>query len=226
MLIFIGLCCIILLCEVTMKEKTKKLIPNFITLSRIIALVIGFILFIREKTLMSICLYIYGAISDALDGYFARKWDAHTRFGGYLDAVSDKFYTLSIIIISVIYGNYLVIMVAVLEIIIAIINYLVLRKNGSTYTERVGKFKMTLEFNLLIISLFMIKIKYLWYIYIVFLILTLYFQIQCICAYINQRDNKKYGLEIDYTGKTAKEKSRLLLYEFRYYLLHPVKIIK
>ncbi|MBQ8192484.1 MAG: CDP-alcohol phosphatidyltransferase family protein [Bacilli bacterium] len=209
-----------------MKEKIKKVLPNIITLSRVIALVIGFILFLKEKIVMSICLYIYGSISDALDGYLARKWNAYTKLGGYLDATSDKLYALSIIVISVMYGNYLILIVSILEIIISIINYLVIRKNGSAHTERVGKFKMTLEFILLITSLIMIKIKHLWYLYVVMLILTVYFQLQCINAYINQKNNKKQGLEIDYTGKSFKEKSKLLLYEFKYYLMHPVKIIK
>lgn len=209
-----------------MKEKIKKVLPNIITLSRVIALVIGFILFLKEKIIMSICLYIYGSISDALDGYLARKWNAYTKLGGYLDATSDKLYALSIIVISVMYGNYLILIVSILEIIISIINYLVIRKNGSAHTERVGKFKMTLEFILLITSLIMIKIKHLWYLYVVMLVLTVYFQLQCINAYINQKNNKKQGLEIDYTGKSFKEKSKLLLYEFKYYLIHPVKIIK
>lgn len=209
-----------------MKERLKKMVPNIITLSRVVSLVAGFILFINDKEMASICLYIYGSVSDAFDGYFARKWNAYTKLGSYLDAISDKFYALSIIIISVIYGNYLIIIVALLELIIAIINYLVMKKNGSVHTERVGKFKMTLEFILLIVSLLSIKIKYFWYMFIVLLILTIYFQIQCINAYINQKNNKKQGLDIEYKGKSTIEKTKLLLSEFKYYLLNPVKVIK
>ena len=212
-----------------MKEKLKKIVPNLITLSRIAALIIGFMLFIKEKVVASICLYIYGSVSDAFDGYFARKFSAYTKLGSYLDAISDKFYALSIIIISVIYGNYLIIIVAALELLISIINYIVIKKNGSGHTERVGKFKMTFEFMLLIISLLSIKIKYFWYLFIVLLTLTIYFQIQCINAYINQMNNKKQKLiieEKDYKGKSISEKTKLLLSELKYYLLNPVKIIK
>lgn len=209
-----------------MKEKIKKILPNIITISRVVVLIIGFILFIKDRPLISICLYIYGSISDTLDGFLARKWNAYTKLGSYLDAVSDKFYALSIVIISVMYGNYLVLVVALLEVIITIITYLIIKKNGSSHTERVGKFKMALVFILLIISLIMIKIRNLWYLYIMTFIITVYFQLQCINAYINQKNNKKQGLEVDYTDKSAKEKSKLLLSEFKYYLLHPIKIIK
>ena len=209
-----------------MQEKIKKIVPNIITLSRIVALVIGFVLFVKGKIVEAICLYIYGSVSDAFDGYFARKWNAYTKLGGYLDAISDKFYALSIFIISIIYGNYSILIVAHLELTIAIINYLIIRKNGSAYTERVGKFKMTFEFVLLIVSLLTIKFKAFWYLYIILFILTVYLQIQSINAYINQKNNKKSGKEVNYTGKSAKEKARLLLSELKYYLIHPVKIIK
>ena len=209
-----------------MKEKIKKVIPNIITLSRVLALVIGFILFINGMVIESICLYIYGSVSDAFDGYLARKWNAYTKLGGYLDAISDKFYTLSIVIISIIYGNYSLVIIALLELVISIINYLSIKKNGSSHTERVGKFKMTFEFILLIVSLIMIRVKFLMYLYIVLFILKVYFQIQCINAYINQKNNKKSGLEVDYTGRSTSEKAKLLLKEFKYYLIHPVKIIK
>jgi len=212
-----------------MIKKIKKILPNIITLSRIIALILGFILFINGKWTSSICLYIYGSVSDAFDGYFARKWNAYTSFGKYLDAISDKFYALSIIILSLMYGNYFIILIAVLELIISIINYIVMKKNGTVYTERVGKFKMTFEFILLIMSLLSIKIKKLYYLLGALLILTLYFGLQSINAYINQLNNKKQELiidEKDYKGKNSIEKTKLLIKEFKYYLFHPVKIIK
>lgn len=212
-----------------MKEKIQKVVPNVITLSRIISLVVGFVLFIKGQTVISIALYVYGSISDAIDGYLARRWNAYTKFGSYLDAASDKFYSFSIIILSIIYNNYLILPVALLELIITIINLMIVKKQKSSKTVRVGKFKMTFEFTLLISALISIKVKFFWYVFILFLILTLYFGAQCINAYINELNNKKTKLlieEKDYKGKSNIEKIKLLLKEFKYYLLNPVKIIK
>ena len=212
-----------------MKEKIKLMIPNIITLSRVVALVLGFILFIKEKTTLAICLYVYGSVSDAFDGYLARKWNAYTKLGSYLDAITDKFYALSIIILGVLNKNYLIILIAILELIITIINYITLKKNKINKTERVGKYKMTFEFLTLIFALLSIKIKKLYYVFILLLLLTIYFGIQAINAYINQLNNKKQKLiitEKDYKGKSVVEKTKLLLKEFTYYLLHPVRIIK
>ena len=41
----------------------------------------------KGNTILSLIFYIYGAISDSIDGYFARKLNAYTKFGQYLDAI-------------------------------------------------------------------------------------------------------------------------------------------
>ena len=207
-------------------DKLKRNIPNIITISRIISLILGFIFFVNDEIILSIIFYVYGGISDAFDGYFARKLSAYTKFGQYLDAISDKLYFLSLIIILLIYGNYLVILPLIMEIIISIVNYLILRKNKKVFTERVGKFKTTLLMIDLIIGVLAIKINYIIYPYIIFLLLTLYFQIQTIFAYINQFNNKSSEKIVSFKEKKIKEKIIFLVKEFIYYITNPVTIIK
>ena len=108
-----------------MMYKLKKQLPNIITLSRIISLVVGFILFMKGNMILSLIFYIYGAISDSIDGYLARRLNAYSKFGQYLDAISDKLYFLSLIIILLINKKYLIILPLVMEIIISVINYLI-----------------------------------------------------------------------------------------------------
>ena len=207
-------------------DKLKRNIPNIITISRIISLILGFIFFLNNKIVLSIFFYVYGGISDAFDGYFARKLSAYTKFGQYLDAISDKLYFLSLIIILLIYGNYLVLLPLTMEIIISIVNYLVLKKNKKVFTERVGKFKTTLLMIDLIIGVLAIKINYIIYPYIIFLLLTLYFQIQTIFAYINQFNNKSSEKIVSFKGKKIKERIIFLIKEFICYVINPVTIIK
>ena len=209
-----------------MKMKIKKILPNIITSSRIFALILGFIFFIKGKIVISILLYVCGALSDMLDGYLARKFDAYSKFGQYLDAVSDKLFALSIIIISIIYGNYLVIIPAIMELMISIINYMIIKNRKKVYTERVGKFKTTILFVMMIVSLLSIKIKGLYYVFLILLILNIYFEWQTINAYINQLRGKSKEVVVSFKGKRIYEKIELLIKEFIYYLLHPVKIIK
>lgn len=207
-------------------DKLKRNIPNIITISRILSLILGFIFFLNNKIILSIFFYVYGGISDAFDGYFARKLSAYTKFGQYLDAISDKLYFLSLIIILLIYGNYLVILPLIMEIIISIVNYLILKKNKKVFTERVGKFKTTLLMIDLIIGVLAIKINYFIYPYIIFLLLTLYFQIQTIFAYINQLNNKSSEKIVSFKEKKINERIIFLIKEFICYVINPVTIIK
>ena len=139
--------------------KLKRNIPNIITISRIVSLILGFVFFIKNKIILSLIFYIYGAVSDAFDGYFARKLSAYSKFGQYLDAISDKLYFLSLIIILLIYKYYLIVIPLIIELIISVINYLILKKNKKVFTERVGKFKTTLLITDLILGIISIKIK-------------------------------------------------------------------
>ena len=120
-----------------MKKKIIKQIPNIITITRIISLIIGFILFCKEKFLYAIILYIYGAVSDFFDGYFARR----------------------LMILLIINRSILIVIPLLLEGIISFVNYKIIIKYKSTHTERVGKHKMNLEFLMLISSMISIKMK-------------------------------------------------------------------
>ena len=136
------------------------------------------------RIILSLIFYIYGAVSDALDGYFARKLSAYSKFGQYLDAVSDKLYFLSLIIILLIYKYYLIVIPLIIELIISVINYLILKKNKKVFTERVGKFKTTLLIIDLILGIISIKIKEIIYPHIIILLLVLYFDITSLTLFL------------------------------------------
>lgn len=204
--------------------KLKRSIPNIITTSRVISLILGFIFFINDKILLAIILYVYGAISDALDGYFARKYDAYTKLGKYLDAISDKLYFISLMLILIIYNYYLIIIPLIMELIIAIINGLIIKHNKKFYTERVGKFKTTLLMINLIIGVISIKIKLFTYVFITLFPLVLYFEMQTIFAYINQLHNKSKEIIINNKDIKISKRIKLLLQEFIYYIKKPVLI--
>ena len=202
----------------------KKMLPNIITISRIISLILGFIFFIKDNILISLILYVYGAVSDSIDGYLARRLDAYSKLGQYLDAISDKLYFLSLIIILLLNKKYLIIIPFIMEIIISIINYLIIKKNKEVFTERVGKFKTTLFMITLILGIISIKIYSFMYPYIVFLVLTIYFHIETIFAYINQYNGNSSEKKVSFKGKSIIERIRLLLKEFIYYIVKPIKI--
>ena len=69
------------------------LVPNIITIARILAIIpIAWLVMQGDMTLRIIALVIYviAAASDWLDGYLARAWNQYSPLGRMLDPIADK----------------------------------------------------------------------------------------------------------------------------------------
>tara|TARA_Y100000590_G_scaffold424833_1_gene532194 strand:- start:12592 stop:13164 length:573 start_codon:yes stop_codon:yes gene_type:complete len=69
------------------------LIPNIITISRLICIPIIVGLYLtgsNELKLIALIIFLYAAISDFLDGYLARKLDQSSLLGEVIDPIADK----------------------------------------------------------------------------------------------------------------------------------------
>jgi len=117
-----------------------KLIPNIITSTRIISSILAPILFLSGFVITGIISYIYGAVSDGIDGFFARKFNAITDLGKKLDAISDKIFALSLLIPAFVANPICASILALGELsITSIILYSRFVKKTETYVERIGK---------------------------------------------------------------------------------------
>ena len=67
-----------------------KNIPNILTISRIIISPIFFLFFIYNNYLMAFILFVIANITDALDGFFARRYKMVSNFGSIYDPLADK----------------------------------------------------------------------------------------------------------------------------------------
>tara|TARA_B100000963_G_scaffold328438_1_gene316960 strand:+ start:1374 stop:1910 length:537 start_codon:yes stop_codon:yes gene_type:complete len=64
---------------------------NLLTISRIFIGLIIFILLIFDSFLLAaFILFIFAGLTDYLDGYLARKYDAKSQIGEILDPIADK----------------------------------------------------------------------------------------------------------------------------------------
>jgi len=124
-----------------MKEKTKVIIVNAITGSRVIgAFALPFIASLFGP--LGTAFYIGGLwITDAIDGYLAKhKWHVSTIFGANLDAFSDKLFGVATLIyLSKFFP--IVIMPLVLEFAIFGVNWHYGRKGADVKSSKVGKRK-------------------------------------------------------------------------------------
>jgi cardiolipin synthase len=73
-------------------------IPNFITLGRIISVPIIFWLLLSGQNRIAFFVFVCAGISDAVDGYLAKRFDWRTKLGSYLDPLADKLLIVSIFI--------------------------------------------------------------------------------------------------------------------------------
>ena len=74
-----------------MKSKftIEKLIPSGITALRIVLAPFFFLAVINDFFLYSIGIFVFAVATDAIDGYFARKWGLTSLNGAYFDVTAD-----------------------------------------------------------------------------------------------------------------------------------------
>ena len=68
-------------------------VPNMITLARLVCIplfVVVFFLPFRWADVAGAAIFLVAGVTDALDGYLARRLQQTSRFGAFLDPVADK----------------------------------------------------------------------------------------------------------------------------------------
>ncbi|MEM7001410.1 MAG: CDP-alcohol phosphatidyltransferase family protein [Pseudomonadota bacterium] len=80
-------------------------IPNAITLMRIMLIVpIGALLW-QDRHLAAFGLMLVGGVSDALDGFLARRFNWQSAFGAALDPLADKLLVATVFVIFTLQGH-------------------------------------------------------------------------------------------------------------------------
>ncbi len=65
-------------------------IPNFISIARMAAVPVTVWLILNDRMLAAFWLFMAAGVSDAIDGYIAKRFDMETELGRYLDPLADK----------------------------------------------------------------------------------------------------------------------------------------
>lgn len=77
-------------------HKAIKYVPNCLSCLRIILSIVFAWLFFHGFSIMSLIVFFIAAISDFLDGYWARRWRVVSSFGAAIDPVADKILIMSV----------------------------------------------------------------------------------------------------------------------------------
>src|SRR5207249_7034366 len=79
-------------------------VPNAITVSRILLIPVFVLVFLEptaNRSLAAAAVFGLAALTDAVDGYIARRWGHITRLGKLLDPIADKLLVLTALFLLV-----------------------------------------------------------------------------------------------------------------------------
>ena len=98
-----------------------KYLPNIISLARILMVPVVVWLVVIDELGGAFWVFFAAVISDGLDGFIAKRFDAVTEVGSYLDPVADKALLISIFVAlgaAGLVSRWLVILVVLREVLI------------------------------------------------------------------------------------------------------------
>jgi CDP-diacylglycerol---glycerol-3-phosphate 3-phosphatidyltransferase len=132
-------------------SRIRGYLPNALTISRIllIPVFVGFFLTpTPERSLAAAAVFGLAALTDAVDGYLARRWGKVTNLGKLLDPFADKLLVLTALFLLVDFERvdaWVAIVLAGREFFITALRFAAAREGVTLAAETIGKYKMILQ---------------------------------------------------------------------------------
>ena len=160
----------------------KKLIPNYLTILRLLLVPIVFGLILYEQYTLAIVFYIIANLTDILDGFIARKFNLISDFGKLMDPLADKITQISTIlalILKNIIPYWILIIFSIKELSMIIVASILYKKKIVTvHSKWYGKAATVLLFIAIVFSLLSETFTYLSnitiYLYYISICMTLF----------------------------------------------------
>jgi cardiolipin synthase len=80
------------------------MIPNLITIGRLVRVPFVVAMIVQKDWDLAFFAFVLAGLSDAVDGFIARRFDLRSDLGAYLDAIADKALLVSIYVTLAIVG--------------------------------------------------------------------------------------------------------------------------
>ncbi len=144
-----------------MSSNTVKHLPNILTMLRVLMIPVFIVLFLLPSNsgiLLSLIVFIAASITDALDGYIARRYNAISSFGKLMDPLADKLLTIAAFVMLTVYTANIAFAICLIVIIsreLAITGFRVLavEKGVLIAADGFGKVKTVLQMLWIIFAL-------------------------------------------------------------------------
>jgi len=73
-------------------------IPNMISFARLLCVPVAVWLILNGSLLTAFWIFVIAGLSDAIDGFLARRFNLRTFIGGYIDPIADKALLVSVFV--------------------------------------------------------------------------------------------------------------------------------
>lgn len=96
-------------------------LPNFISLARLLCVPLAIWLIVTNEIRAAFWVFVAAGISDAIDGFIAKQFNAATTLGRYIDPLADKALLVSVYVTLGLHGalpDWLVILVVFRDVLI------------------------------------------------------------------------------------------------------------
>lgn len=96
-------------------------VPNFISLARLLCVPLAVWLIVTSQMQAAFYVFVAAGISDAIDGFIAKRFNARTALGRYIDPLADKALLVSVYVALGLKGalpDWLVILVVFRDVLI------------------------------------------------------------------------------------------------------------
>ena len=131
-----------------------KLIPNFLSLLRIMLVLPIIYLLQIEWYVLAALLFFISSLTDYFDGFLARKYAIESELGAFLDLIADKILVIAILVWLVfLFANQALTIISILiilrEIIITSFRYYLVSNNANPElikANKYGKLKTAFQF--------------------------------------------------------------------------------
>ena len=120
-------------------ETVKRTIPNLLTYLRMVCAIV--LLFFRPLSVWFFVLYAVAGLSDMLDGYFARRFQAQSELGARLDSAADFLLCVVILVVLIPFYHWplwvilWIVAIAVIRLVALLVCYLRFRQFAFLHTS-------------------------------------------------------------------------------------------
>ncbi len=98
---------------------------------------------------LALVIFTIAALTDTFDGYYARRYDAYTFWGAFLDPIADKILigaTLSAFSVLNLVSSWVVLIIVIRDVLVTLLRLQKIAHGGMLQTSILAKFKTTAQF--------------------------------------------------------------------------------